>query len=75
MMNLAVPAEIDDLRQMKAGALRAKYREVFGEESRSSNRQFLFRRIACPHEPDLEPADTRASDPGIHSLPADAIGG
>jgi len=45
-MDATVYAEIENLRQMKAGALRAKYREVFGEESRSSNRQFLFRRIA-----------------------------
>jgi hypothetical protein len=45
-MDPAVCAEIEDLRQMKAGALRVKYRELFGEESRSSNKQFLFRRIA-----------------------------
>jgi hypothetical protein len=45
-MDTALAAEIEDLRQMKAGALRAKYRELFGEESRSSNKQFLFRRIA-----------------------------
>jgi Protein of unknown function (DUF2924) len=45
-MDLPVFEEIEDLRQMKVGALRTKYREVFGEVSRSSNRQFLFRRIA-----------------------------
>ncbi len=45
-MGVSVFAEIEALRQMKVGALRTKYREVFGEESRSSNRQFLFRRIA-----------------------------
>src|SRR5580658_1223420 len=45
-MDPAIIAEIEDLRQMKAGALRAKYRELFGEETRSSNKQFLFRRIA-----------------------------
>src|SRR5580658_10048621 len=45
-MDPAIIAEIEDLRQMKAGALRAKYRELFGEASRSSNKQFLFRRIA-----------------------------
>ena len=45
-MDAAVLAEIEDLRKMKAGALRAKYRELFGEKSRSSNKQFLFRRIA-----------------------------
>jgi hypothetical protein len=45
-MDAAVFAEIEELQQMKVGALRAKYRDVFGEESRSSNKQFLFRRIA-----------------------------
>jgi hypothetical protein len=45
-MDHAVITEIEELGRMKAGALRLKYREVFGEESRSSNKQFLFRRIA-----------------------------
>jgi hypothetical protein len=45
-MDTSVVTEIENLRQMKVGALRAKYHEVFGEESRSSNKQFLFRRIA-----------------------------
>jgi hypothetical protein len=53
-MDPAVLAEIDELRQMKAGALRVKYREVFGEESRSSNRQFLFRRIAWRLQANVE---------------------
>src|SRR5713101_9189053 len=45
-MDPAILTEIEHLRQMKVGALRTKYRDVFGEESRSSNKQFLFRRIA-----------------------------
>jgi hypothetical protein len=45
-MDAAVCAEIESLRQMKVGALRAKYRQVCGEEPRSSNKQLLFRRIA-----------------------------
>jgi hypothetical protein len=53
-MDQAVLAEIENLHQMKAGALRAKYREVFGEESRSSNRQFLFRRIAWRLQANVE---------------------
>ena len=54
MMDTAVLAEIEGLRQMKAGALRIKYREVFGEETRSSNRQFLFRRIAWRLQANVE---------------------
>src|ERR1700679_479025 len=45
-MDASVFTEIEELHRMKAGALRIRYREVFGEESRSSNKQFLFRRIA-----------------------------
>jgi hypothetical protein len=45
-MDAAVSAEIESLRHMKVGALRAKYREVCGEEPRSSNKQLLFRRVA-----------------------------
>ncbi len=38
--------EIDELSKMPVGQLRQKYLEVFGEESRSNHKQFLFRRIA-----------------------------
>ena len=34
------------MRKLKTKALQARYRELFGEESRSSNRAHLFRRIA-----------------------------
>ena len=44
-MDQRVIQEIEQLRHMKAAALRARYRELFGEESSSSNRQFLFRRV------------------------------
>jgi hypothetical protein len=45
-MDASVRAEIDQLSKMKTAGLRAKYQEVFGLETRSSNKQFLFRRIA-----------------------------
>lgn len=45
-MDPTVWTEIEQLRKLKTAALRAKYREVFGAESRSSNKQFLCRRIA-----------------------------
>src|SRR5258707_13548382 len=38
--------EIEALRHMTAGQLKEKYRDVFGEGSRSNHKQFLFRRIA-----------------------------
>jgi hypothetical protein len=42
----ALAIEIETLRKLKTKALQARYREVFGEESRSSNQAHLFRRIA-----------------------------
>src|SRR5712692_7839758 len=38
--------EIDGLRQQSVGKLKLKYREVFGQESRSNHKQFLVRRLA-----------------------------
>src|ERR1700745_3697714 len=38
--------EIEALRHMTVGQLKDKYRDVFGESSRSNHKQFLFRRIA-----------------------------
>lgn len=37
---------IEGLRNLTTAQLKEKYREVFGEESRSKHKQFLFRRIA-----------------------------
>jgi hypothetical protein len=45
-MDSTVIKVIDDLPQSKVAALQKRYRELFGEESKSSNKQFLFRRIA-----------------------------
>src|ERR1700689_3978952 len=45
-MKAAVLKEIEGLRRLTVGGLRDKYREVFGEESRSNHKDFLFRRIA-----------------------------
>ena len=45
-METAMRKEIDELSRMTVGQLRQKYVEVFGEETRSNHKQFLFRRIA-----------------------------
>jgi hypothetical protein len=45
-MNQEVHQEIEALRTQKTKALKARYRDLFGEESRSSNHAHLFRRIA-----------------------------
>lgn len=41
-----IKGEIEQLRSMTSIALRERYREVFGEESRSYNKDFLWKRIA-----------------------------
>jgi hypothetical protein len=38
--------ELERLRESPVGVLRAKYREVFGEEPRNRHREQLFRRVA-----------------------------
>ena len=53
-MNPAVVRAIDEVRGFKVIALQKKYLELFGEETRSSNKQFLFRRIAWRLQADVE---------------------
>jgi hypothetical protein len=45
-MEAAVLKEVESLRRLSVTGLREKYQEVFGEESRSHHKDFLFRRIA-----------------------------
>ena len=45
-MNATVLKEIKQLRSLTVTGLRANYREVFGEDSRSGNKAYLYRRIA-----------------------------
>ena len=45
-MNEELRKEIEQLRREKTKALRARYLELFGEESKSSNQAHLFRRVA-----------------------------
>src|SRR6266487_2893085 len=59
--------KIESLRKLKAGELRTRYHDLFGEASRSFNRAHLFRRIAwrlqAKAEGDLsERARQRASE-------------
>jgi RimJ/RimL family protein N-acetyltransferase len=44
--NASLWHEIDGLRDQTVRQLKLKYREVFGQESRSNHKQFLVRRIA-----------------------------
>ena len=45
-MEKTVLGEINRLRQLNVAELREQWRELYGEESRSRNREFLYRRLA-----------------------------
>jgi hypothetical protein len=45
-MDPSIIAAIEELPKLKVAMLQKRYRDLFGEESRSSNKQYLFRRIA-----------------------------
>jgi hypothetical protein len=44
-MDPGVIAAINEMPELKVAALQKQYRELFGEESKSQNKQFLLRRI------------------------------
>ncbi len=46
MSEMNIRKELAVLERMTPGELREKYRELFGDESRSGNRQWLYRRCA-----------------------------
>src|SRR5580658_10265228 len=45
-MDPTVIQSMEELEKSEIPTLKKRYRELFGEESKSSNKQFLFRRIA-----------------------------
>ena len=45
-MEADIVNQIEGLRHVKVRQLRERYKEIFGEESRSNHKEFLFRRIA-----------------------------
>jgi hypothetical protein len=53
-MNATVLKQIEQLRSLTVNGLRAKYRDVFGEVSRSGNKDYLYRRIAWRHQASAE---------------------
>ena len=54
MDSYAVLQAIEELRNHNVAALKARYLALFGEPSKSSNKQFLFRRIAWRLQADAE---------------------
>jgi hypothetical protein len=62
-MDETLASEIEGLRKLKTKALRARFEELFGEESRSSNHAHLFRRIAWRLQANAEDAALRLRAP------------
>src|SRR5437867_5699178 len=78
-MGRAALDAIEQLRSLNVITLRRKYQELFGEESKSSNKQFLFRRIVWRLQADAEGglserARRRAAAPPRSSLILSAPG-
>ena len=53
-MDMAHIQRIEELRRLSVPALKREYKEVFGQETRSSHKQYLFRRIAWQLQVQLE---------------------
>ena len=53
-MNANVVKAIERLRGLSIPVLKARYLEVFGQETKTSNKQFLFRRIAWQLQAQVE---------------------
>ena len=45
-MQASVTDQIDALRRMTVGELKVRWRELYGEDTRSCNRVYLWRRLA-----------------------------
>jgi len=53
-MDPAVEMSIEELRRLNIAGLKQKYLLLFGAESKSSNKAFLFRRIAWKMQAQVE---------------------
>lgn len=71
-MDQSVLDEIERARCLTASTLRAGYRELLGEESTSSNRELLFRRIAWQLQADAEGGLSQRARDRILELADDA---
>jgi hypothetical protein len=47
-MNAELEQQIYELQRMTTAQLQQKYRELFGQESHSNHKNYMFRRVAIP---------------------------
>jgi hypothetical protein len=72
MDTLELTKHIRELRQMSVGQLRARYAEVFREENRSRNKDFLVRRIAWRIQANASGGNHRAGAAAAEQLANEA---
>jgi len=70
-MDETLRQEIENLRQLKTKELKLRYRQLFGEDSPSSNQQHLFRRIAWRLQVQAEGDLTERAKQRAHQLVQD----
>jgi hypothetical protein len=61
-MDMALVQRIENLRRLTVAELKTKHREVFSEETRSTHKQYLFRRIAWQLQPTIRARWVRVAD-------------
>ncbi len=66
--SMPIAQRLADLERMTATQLRVRHAEVFGEKSRSGNRQWLFRRIAWRIQFDAEGSFAQRADDQARAL-------
>lgn len=71
-MDQSVLDEIERTRSLATSQLRDKYRELLGEDPKSSNRDFLFRRIAWQLQARAEGGLSQRAQDKISELAEDA---
>lgn len=70
-MDPTVIRSIEELGSSKIPALKKRYRELFGEESKSSNKQFLFRRVSFRLQANAEGDLSERARRRIHDIADD----
>src|ERR1700754_5229200 len=81
-MNMSLTSQVREIEKLKCSALREKFRELTGVETKSNNKPYLIKRIAAElfkrehapkasaEAPKVDGAPARASKPESNAKPA-----
>jgi hypothetical protein len=64
---MSIEQQAKELEKLKLGALRAKYHEVFGAETKSNNRPYLIKKILQARQPRRDVAEESAAAPSLEA--------